>query len=217
MRTRSLSPSGRRPVIDITDDPQDELFAIGSSAMNPDFAHALDAVAASLTEMPNNRVRIEGYTDARQYAANASYTNWELSVDRANAARRRLETRGLDRSRFESVVGYGDGRLSVPDDPMAPGNRRITITVLKTPAPPAPSSGDGASAQAQGPQEIVPIASPSRWISGASRLGRRPGRDPARGPARRRARRPGLRPARRQPGCSAISAAPAARPLSAGG
>jgi chemotaxis protein MotB len=158
-------------VIDITDDPQDELFAIGSAAMNPDFAHALDAVAASLTEMPNNRVRIEGYTDARQYAANASYTNWELSVDRANAARRRLETRGLDRSRFESVVGYGDGRLSVPDDPMAPGNRRITITVLKTPAPPAPAPGDGASAQAEGPEAIVPIGKPIAVDLGRERLG----------------------------------------------
>ncbi|MBM4118227.1 hypothetical protein FJ251_10905 [bacterium] len=127
-------------VIEIADDPQDELFAVGGAMMNPDFERILDAVAAHLKTLPN-AVRLEGYTDARQYPSGAGYTNWELSTDRANAARRRLETHGLARARFESVVGYGDGRLAVPAEPLAPGNRRITITVLrKTPVPP-PTAG----------------------------------------------------------------------------
>jgi chemotaxis protein MotB len=132
-----ISVSNEGLVIEIADDPEDELFAVGKADMNAAFGETLDAVAAQLKTLPN-AVRLEGYTDARQYPAGAQYTNWELSVDRANAARRRLEGHGLARARFQSVVGYGDGRLAVPDAPLAPGNRRITITVLReTPVPPA--------------------------------------------------------------------------------
>lgn len=128
-------------VIDITDDARQELFAVGSAKMNPVFEKLLDAVAASLRGL-NNRVRVEGYTDARPYPPGVLYTNWELSSDRANAARRRLEAGGLGRERFESVVGYGDGRLAAPSSPLAPANRRITITVLREhPLRPAAQSG----------------------------------------------------------------------------
>lgn len=117
-------------VIDITDDAQQELFGVGSAKMNPVFEKTLDAIAASLRGL-KNRVRIEGYTDARPYPPGVDYSNWELSTDRANAARRHLEAGGLARDRFESVVGYGDGRLAAPASPLAPANRRITITVLR--------------------------------------------------------------------------------------
>jgi chemotaxis protein MotB len=134
----SLGPDGL--VIEISDDPKDELFTIGGSKMNPEFEKILGAVSHSLVKLPN-RVRLEGYTDARQYPAGATYTNWELSADRANAARRRLEGQGLARDRFDSVVGYGDGRPAVPTDRLAPANRRITITVLRQ-HPPTPKQGD---------------------------------------------------------------------------
>jgi len=117
-------------VIEIADDENDAIFAVGGSEMDPQFQAIFDAVAQNLSTMPN-RVRIEGYTDARQYPAGAAYTNWELSADRANAARRRLEAHGLERDRFESIVGNGDGDPAIADNPLAPANRRITITVLK--------------------------------------------------------------------------------------
>ena len=117
-------------VIEITDDSREELFGVGSADMNPVFEKTLDAIAAKLKGLPNS-VRIEGYTDARPYPPGIEYSNWELSSDRANAARRRLEQRGLARGRFESVVGYGDGRLAAPSTPLSPANRRITITVLR--------------------------------------------------------------------------------------
>jgi len=135
-----ISVSDDGLVIEIADDPQDELFAVGGATMKPDFEQALDAVAAHLKSLPN-AVRLEGYTDARQYPSGAGYTNWELSTARATAARRRLETHGLARARFESVVGYGDGRLAVPAEPLAPGNRRITITLLRKTPVPAPAAG----------------------------------------------------------------------------
>jgi chemotaxis protein MotB len=132
-------------IIEITDDKQDELFSVGGDAMNPKFQKVLDAVASKLNGLPN-KVRVEGYTDARPYPQGVDYSNWELSSDRANAARRYLEKRGLTRDRFESVVGYGDGRLAAPASPMAPANRRITITVLRdNPIKPvADSLGGGA-------------------------------------------------------------------------
>ena len=117
-------------VIEIADDADDAIFAVGGAQMAPKFEAIFDAVAEHLAGLPN-RVRVEGYTDGRQYAGGSAYTNWELSSDRANAARRRLESHGLARNRFESVVGYGDGFPAVPADPLAPANRRITMTVLK--------------------------------------------------------------------------------------
>jgi chemotaxis protein MotB len=132
-------------VIEITDDTQEELFAVGSAKMNPAFERTLDAVAKRLKGLPN-AVRVEGYTDARPYPPGVDYSNWELSSDRANAARRRLEEHGVPRERFESVTGYGDTRPAAPASPLAPANRRITITVLRQhpvkPAPaPTPSEG----------------------------------------------------------------------------
>ena len=130
-------------VIEITDDKQDELFSVGGDTMNPKFQRALDAVASKLNGLPN-KVRVEGYTDARPYPPGVDYSNWELSSDRANAARRYLEKRGLTRDRFESVIGYGDGRLAAPASPLAPANRRITITVLRdTPVHTSNDSGGG--------------------------------------------------------------------------
>ena len=132
-------------VIEITDDTQEELFAVGSAKMNPEFERTLDAVARRLKGLPN-AVRVEGYTDSRPYPPGVDYSNWELSADRANAARRRLEEHGVPRNRFESVTGYGDTRPAAPASPLAPANRRITITVLREhpvkPAP-APTASEG--------------------------------------------------------------------------
>ncbi|HOX24229.1 MAG TPA: flagellar motor protein MotB [Candidatus Krumholzibacteria bacterium] len=142
-------------VIEITDDPHDELFAVGGDEMNPAFEKALDAVAAHLKTVANP-VRLEGYTDARQYPAGVDYSNWELSVDRANAARRRLESHGLARERFESVVGYGDGRLALPEAPLAPANRRITITVLRQ----TPVAAASETPREESPTGFRPIGDP---------------------------------------------------------
>ncbi len=171
-----ISVSDEGLIIEIADDPQDELFPVGKADMNAGFGEALDAVAAQLKTLPNS-VRLEGYTDARQYPEGAPYTNWELSVDRANAARRRLETHGLARARFQSVVGYGDGRLAVPDAPLAPGNRRITITVLRQ--NPVPHEGGGViESPVQG---FRPLGEP--YVPEQARQAAQPGRPAAGDPA----------------------------------
>lgn len=89
------------------------------------------------------------------------YSNWELSVDRANAARRVLATTHLEASRFVEVRGYADKRLRLPDLPRAASNRRISILLPFTAAEPWGSTVAGAatatSAETAGsPSEEVP-------------------------------------------------------------
>lgn len=81
----------------------------------------------------NNRIVLEGHTDSRQFPGNGmGYTNYELSADRANAARRALLKGGLESSQIDEIRGYADNRLRNPKDPFSASNRRISIIVRFT-------------------------------------------------------------------------------------
>ena len=81
----------------------------------------------------SNKVAVEGHTDSRPYPSGATdYTNWELSADRANAARRVLVTSGLRAGQVEAVRGYADTRLRSQEKPLDPSNRRISIIVRRS-------------------------------------------------------------------------------------
>lgn len=77
----------------------------------------------------NNFVTIEGHTDSKPFSGKANYSNWELSADRANAARRLMEISGLRNDQVTQVRGFADQRLRKKDDPDDPSNRRISIIV----------------------------------------------------------------------------------------
>ena len=78
-----------------------------------------------------HKLKIEGYTDATGYAGGSTgYGNWELSTERANAARRELLAQKISADRIAQIIGYGDSMPSIPEDPTSPLNRRISITVL---------------------------------------------------------------------------------------
>ncbi len=76
----------------------------------------------------NSPVALEGHTDSQSYGANG-YTNWELSADRANAARRIMQSSGLKPEQVSQVRGFADQQLRVPDKPTDPSNRRVSIIV----------------------------------------------------------------------------------------
>jgi chemotaxis protein MotB len=117
--------------IELREAPDDGFFASGSASMKPHTVELLKVIGAELGHM-SNRVAIEGHTDSRPYAASAGdYTNWELSADRANAARRVLVTSGLRTGQVEAVRGYADTRLRAQDAPLDPSNRRISIIVRR--------------------------------------------------------------------------------------
>ncbi|MBX6365962.1 MAG: OmpA family protein [Gemmatimonadetes bacterium] len=100
-------------------------FATGSATVTPAAERLLVTIAESIADLPNPIV-IEGHTDARPYGSGA-YTNWELSADRANAARRVLTAGGVDPERVTEVRGYADRDLRLPHAPLAAANRRVSI------------------------------------------------------------------------------------------
>jgi chemotaxis protein MotB len=70
-----------------------------------------------------------GHTDAKPYAGAASYSNWELSADRANSARRLMQENGMRPNQVMQVRGFADQRLRVPADPLAASNRRVSVII----------------------------------------------------------------------------------------
>ncbi|MBU6366803.1 MAG: OmpA family protein [Gemmatimonadetes bacterium] len=101
-------------------------FPSGSARVNPATTLVISLVGAELARL-QHPVVLEGHTDAARYSSDRSYGNWELSADRANAARRILEASGVDPARVRGVRGYADTQLRVASDPLASANRRITI------------------------------------------------------------------------------------------
>jgi chemotaxis protein MotB len=116
--------------IELREAPNDGFFSSGSAAMKPDTEKILAVIAKELAAMPN-KIAIEGHTDSLPYGAGNQYTNWELSADRANAARRVLERSGVKDGQLEGVRGFADTRLRTPKKPMDAGNRRISIVVRR--------------------------------------------------------------------------------------
>lgn len=106
----------------------DTFFGLGSAAPTDRASTALGLIASELRGLANPVV-LEGHTDAAQYGARGGYSNWELSADRANAARRILESAGISPDRIGGVRGLADRKLRVPEDPLDPRNRRISILI----------------------------------------------------------------------------------------
>ncbi|TAM85055.1 MAG: motility protein MotB [Candidimonas sp.] len=123
-----MTPEGLRiQILDAQDKP---MFALGSADLSATMVEILHALAPTLNGMPNG-LSIAGHTDAHPYSSGiAHYSNWELSADRANAARQALVAGGIDDGRIRDVVGLASTMNLVQSDPMAPANRRISIIVL---------------------------------------------------------------------------------------
>jgi chemotaxis protein MotB len=101
-------------------------FPNGSATMTSVTVLVLRLIGEELKAL-STPIIIEGHTDSRAFSADATYTNWELSADRANAARRTLQAVGILPSRIVEVRGMADRHLRIPTDPFDPANRRISI------------------------------------------------------------------------------------------
>jgi chemotaxis protein MotB len=100
-------------------------FDKASSQLTPALKKVLKVVGSVLASIPGDIV-VEGHTDALPFGGEG-YSNWELSVDRANAARRELQDGGLASARLTEVRGYADRHPKIPDNPLDPRNRRISV------------------------------------------------------------------------------------------
>jgi len=117
--------------IQLVETDQGIFFDVGSSRVKVATRELLTIVAGEVGKLPNDLV-VEGHTDARPYAGAPNYSNWELSADRANAARRILEAGGVPPAQVVQVVGYADRQLANPKDPLDATNRRTSIIVRYT-------------------------------------------------------------------------------------
>lgn len=122
-----ITPEGLR--IQIIDQEDEAMFAPGSARLFERTEILLREITKIILEMPNE-LSIRGHTDASRYAADAPYTNWELSADRANASRRVILSSGMPTDRLSNVMGKADTSLLITDDPLDPRNRRISLILL---------------------------------------------------------------------------------------
>jgi chemotaxis protein MotB len=114
--------------IELMESEKGTFFASGVSEPSDDGRQILGMLAREMAKLPNT-ISIEGHTDAKPFAGNGVYSNWELSADRANAARRTMQQNGLGLRQVSQVRGYSDQRLRTPKDPQNASNRRISVVV----------------------------------------------------------------------------------------
>ncbi|WP_424814720.1 flagellar motor protein MotB [Roseococcus sp. YIM B11640] len=127
-----VAPEGLR--IQLVDTEGKPLFASGSATPNENARRLLREVAQAAARLPNP-VQVAGHTDAAPFRG-AGRSNWELSSERANAARRMLGDGGLPEARIQSVVGLAEREPLFPGQPLAAGNRRVAVTLLRQAAAP---------------------------------------------------------------------------------
>lgn len=161
-----ITPEGLR--IQIVDKLNRPMFDMGSATLKPYTVQILHELGGSIDDVPN-KISISGHTDDARYSSEHNYSNWELSADRGNAARRALIAGGLEADKVSRVVGLA---ASVPFDkqnPADPINRRISIIVMTTQAENAARSQEMAHGDDTPP--VLP-AKPSTPALPAARVGR---------------------------------------------
>jgi len=126
----TITPEGLR--IELIEGKDGTFYDVGSAKLSSSGQELLGLLASELKTLPNSLL-IEGHTDATPYSAEAGYSNWELSADRANSARRLLQADGVRADQVTQVRGYADMMLRVKNNPTDPSNRRISILVKNDP------------------------------------------------------------------------------------
>ena len=114
--------------IDLVDEADFSMFAIGTNGLLPDALKLMGEVAKVIDGV-SNAVIVRGHTDALPYAAGRTTNNWTLSTARAEATRQALNERGLSSDRFARIEGVADREPYVPEDIYDPRNRRMSITL----------------------------------------------------------------------------------------
>jgi chemotaxis protein MotB len=105
-------------------------FQSGGAELTEEAREILSEIAQGICNLPNP-IFIGGHTDRHLFPEGSAYTNWELSADRANAARRALEASCVKPEQIRRVIGYADTELLVPGNPFAESNRRISIIIRR--------------------------------------------------------------------------------------
>jgi chemotaxis protein MotB len=151
--------------IELLESAKGTFFDMGSPELNSDGQDLVIKLAQELGKLPN-KIAIEGHTDSKPYSGSRHYSNWELSADRANSARRLMQINGIRADQVTQVRGFADQRLRKIDAPLDPINRRVSLIVqylVKASADddPKPGAAGGAPAGVQPPDGAPPIPAPA--------------------------------------------------------
>ncbi len=114
--------------IELIETSESLFFEVGSARLSREAINILSQLAGEIGKLPNY-VEIEGHTDSRGYKNKADYSNWELSADRSNSARRVLERNGFWEGQVVKVTGFADQKLRNPENPFDVVNRRVSILI----------------------------------------------------------------------------------------
>src|SRR5579863_3285146 len=184
----TITPEGLR--IELLEGKNGTFYQSGSAKLSDSGQELLALLAGELKTLPNNLL-IEGHTDSTQYSTDNAYSNWELSADRANSARRLMQQDGVRLDQVTQVRGYADQMLRVKDNPEDASNRRISIlgknengappvikkgTTVDSPPPAATAQTSGGEGKPASDGEAKPAAgaSPAAAKPAASSLGAKP-------------------------------------------
>lgn len=179
--------------IELMEREKARFFEVGSAKINKEAQKIFGVISKELGILPNH-LTIEGHTDSRPYGSQ-NYTNWELSADRANAARRLMKEEGVKPGQISEVRGYADRRLFVHDNPNDDRNRRVSIIVRyldkdkKKPLTIKPTPAQAATKAAPAAASAKPVpakASPAGKLP-ASKAAPAPPPPPGKGKASHRA------------------------------
>jgi chemotaxis protein MotB len=144
----TVTPDGLR--IELLENEKGMFFESGKAVPTERGSELLSKLAGELGKLPNN-ILIEGHTDSKPFGSPNTYSNWELSSDRANTSRRLMESCGLRPGQVAQVRGFADRQLRHPDDPENPSNRRVSVIVQYQELPGAAAAGPDGKAPAEKP------------------------------------------------------------------
>jgi chemotaxis protein MotB len=156
------TPEGLR--IQIVDQAKQPMFPTGSADIS-DPARKLISLVTQVVQRLPNKISITGHTDSTPYGGWKTYSNWELSADRANASRREFISDGLPPDRIARIMGMADRDPIIANDPAAPANRRISIVLLREAKEEAQAAEAAAAAAAPTPVPTpvsAPLPAPSK-------------------------------------------------------
>jgi chemotaxis protein MotB len=149
-----MSVTGDGLRIELLESDQGMFFQSGKPAPSDLGEKLIMSMAEQLGQLPN-QLLIEGHTDSKPFGKRADYSNWELSSDRANAARRIMETHGLRAGQVLQVRGFADQSLRDKAHPEAAANRRVSVIVRYLPSETPPPAADAAKEESK-PEGAAP-------------------------------------------------------------
>ena len=141
--------------VELLEDSKGMFFESGNADPTPYGKDLMKLLAVEIGKLPNT-VTMEGHTDSKPYSGKKDYSNWELSADRANAARRWMQANGMREDQVTQVRGFADQSLRNKNDPEDASNRRVTLIIQYKPGELA--GGAGASGPQKSPEAAAPAS-----------------------------------------------------------